>query len=175
MCENQKPRRRNTDPLRIIDEPMMHAMAGAPDQHAVLQRHGPEEKKTSLSGRMSIVGAVRKQTVIAAGDRQLVCTEHHRKPHPGGSGVAMAEAIPRDEHEGERRCHREHQDNRPIARRGLPVSFSHFLVLGDGVIVWTTDIGLQFRPALRRRPFDGCRQPKQSSDKRPAAGRQNLR
>ena len=42
--------------LRIIDVAMMSAMPGAPQQHAVLQRHRTKQQVDDLQDRMGLVG-----------------------------------------------------------------------------------------------------------------------
>ncbi len=99
----------------VVDVQMMRAMAAAPDERAVLQRHRAEDHEEQPQRPVRVVGLVRPQSVVAAGDRQSVRDQKERIPAPGAQRKAVSQSVPGDEDDGGQHRNRKQQGRRPQA------------------------------------------------------------
>ncbi len=79
--------------LHIVHMAMVFAVTGAPDQDGVLDRTGAPKGEECSYQRVGIIGPVRPQAVIAAGNGQAAKGEHQPEYGPFNGVIAFHKAI----------------------------------------------------------------------------------
>src|SRR5579863_2214392 len=102
--------------IDVVHVQMVSAVTAAPDEYAVLQRHGAEHQVEDPQRPVSVVRAVGPEAVVAAGDRQSIRIKEKDEEAPGARGVAVLEPVPGHEEQRRQKSRREHERGGPDAR-----------------------------------------------------------